>query len=483
MWPFLCAGLFKFFFNIQDIIADNIDLKYPLYLGKNEPKYLNMTECPIRIRKISMSNSRLAKLNVHTDLNAITISSFEFADVSFNELEYVSPHLLAPSVNMKYLNFSTNKLYVMQEGHTHDFERLFWKSTKLEILDLSQNGISSIPRLMFINTTSLEHLDLSMNKMQSIEFVIKHLMRLKTMHLQRNWFFMIDENTQLVLDNWHYRPSNSTDDGLVIDWSNNKFICTCDTDVLNSIKWMETLPKELLAGEINNYTCDLNGEHVYIVRGGLQETESYCRLQNAKLAITICLPTAGIISVVIVIVHLIRKNIQKRKMKIDLVLERFRLQTFPKKYLVFFSFCSEDAVVTTNLFFTELEKRLEDIVHTPRNLVCSGDRNFRPGQPIGEEIIRCIDESAVTILAVSNSFCKKHWCKREIQEIYDQDKPIILLMLEHVEPEAMGPVLYKMFERYSRAKWVFEDGQIKLEPDWAIFCRSIIDLSMKYLDE
>ena len=93
----------------------------------------------------------------------------------------------------------------MQESHTSDFEHLFWKSKKLEILDLSQNGISTIPRLMFINTTSLEHLDLSMNKMQSIKFVIKHLMRLKTMYLQRNWFLMIDENTQLVFDNMQYR--------------------------------------------------------------------------------------------------------------------------------------------------------------------------------------------------------------------------------------------------------------------------------------
>ncbi|XP_052252150.1 toll-like receptor 2 type-2 isoform X1 [Dreissena polymorpha] len=487
LFPFYCASLVSFFFNTNDIIANDIDLKYPLYFGMNGPKHLDMTECPIKIRKFSFSNSRLAKLNVHTHLNAVTISSFQIADVSSNELEYVSPQLLASSVNIKYINVSTNKLHVMQESHTRDFERLLWALRKLEILDLSQNGIFSIPRLMFINTTSLEYLDLSMNKLQSIDFVIQHLVRLKTFNLQRNWFLMIDENTQLVLDNLNYRQLNSTDEGLVIDLSHNNFICTCDTVVINSIKWMETLPKELLAGDLNNYKCDLDGAQVNIVRGGLQETKSYCRLQKALLALAICLPPTVSAIAAILIKRFIRqrkqRRQQRRQQKIDIGLERLRNETFPKKYLVFFSFCSEDAVAATNLFFTELEKRLKDIVDTPRNLVCIGDRNFRPGHPIGEEIIRCIDESAVTILAVSNAFCKKHWCKREIQETYDQDKPIILLMLEHVEPETMGIVLHKLFERYTIAKLVFEDCQIRLEPDWAIFCDSIINLSMKYLDE
>jgi len=151
---------------------------------------------------------------------------------------------------------------------------------------------------------------------------------------------------------------------------------------------------------------------------------------------------------------------------------------------VFLSFCSQDEPTVTGYILDQLQATLRDIISTERELVCTGDTQFRPGYPIGEEINNCICQSAVTILVVSNAFCHNiTWCQREVQEAYDQNKPIILLMLEKVSPDAMGPVLQRLFAKYTHASWKAGDHNNggHMEPDWPVFGQSIIALAAQQL--
>ncbi|KAH3887630.1 hypothetical protein DPMN_011648 [Dreissena polymorpha] len=101
---------------------------------------------------------------------------------------------------------------------------------------------------------------------------------------------------------------------------------------------------------------------------------------------------------------------------------------------------------------------------------------------IGEEIIRCIEDSAVIILAVSKHFYQKEWCRKEVQETYDQNKPIVLLFLEKVEPDEMGKVLLKLFSRYAHASWIPDSNGGHIEPDWSILCDALLDLTVNKSD-
>jgi len=183
-------------------------------------------------------------------------------------------------------------------------------------------------------------------------------------------------------------------------------------------------------------------------------------------------------------VGLVYRYFKRRRDEYKYTVSLLKEGKYPSKYLVFLSFCSQDEPTVTGYILDQLQATLRDVTSTERDLVCTGDTQFRPGYPIGEEIINCIRQSAVTILVVSNAFCQNiTWCQREVQEAYDQNKPIILLMLEKVSPDAMGPVLQRLFAKYTHASWKAGDHNNggHMEPDWPVFGQSIIALAAQQL--
>lgn len=111
-----------------------------------------------------------------------------------------------------------------------------------------------------------------------------------------------------------------------------------------------------------------------------------------------------------------------------------------------------------------------------RDLVCLADRHFRPGRTIFSEIIKSLNESAVFIAVLSRNYCNSDYCKLEIEQACLQRKPIILMFIEKVEEERMNPVIRAIFRKYTRVKFILEDGHYRLQPDWENVCDSIMQL-------
>ena len=109
-----------------------------------------------------------------------------------------------------------------------------------------------------------------------------------------------------------------------------------------------------------------------------------------------------------------------------------------------------------------------------KELVCIGDRFFRPGQTIFSEMIRCLDDSAVFIAVMSKNYCNSDYCRLEIEQARLQGKPIILIFIEEVAQEDMTLVIREVFRKYTRVKFVLQDGVYYLQPDWKFVCESII---------
>ncbi|KAH3752109.1 hypothetical protein DPMN_186719 [Dreissena polymorpha] len=363
----------------------------------------------------------------------------------------------------------------MQEHYEDQFELLIQNNTKLNVLKLNQNGIARIPSNMFLTNTVFEVLGLSNNNLSSLDFNISRLTSLKVLHLSYNAISSIDAQTK---DTKEQLAAAKKSQKLLIDLSNMPYMCSCDDNHMETIKWIHK-NRDTFIGHREDYMCTLQDERLYIFYNALEKTKSYCRIQKVKCDLAISLPIVCVCLLIGLVVHRVFLKIQsiRRRLRQNL-LSQIEVGDFPKKFVAFLSFSSDDSELVVNTIIPRLNSELQLKTGTSRVLVCSGDRHFRPGYALGEEIIRCTEDSAVTILAVSKNFCQKEWCRREVQETYDQSKPIVLLFLERVEPDEMGRVLRHLFSRYAHASWISDSNGGHIEPDWSILCDALLDLTV-----
>ena len=116
-------------------------------------------------------------------------------------------------------------------------------------------------------------------------------------------------------------------------------------------------------------------------------------------------------------------------------------------------------------------------VEDNRELVGLGDRHFTLGHTIFDEIMHCLEASAVVVCVISHNFCESEYCRREIEEAYRLGKPIILLFTEDVEEGLISRAIRHVFKLYARAKFLRgEDGHYMLQPGWDHLCKGIIQL-------
>lgn len=474
---FLCLAVI-FYFSIEEYYFPSI-----FHAGLS-PEFvmtnftLDMRQCLMKVRKVVLSNNLLKFINISAILNKVTEESFQWLDASHNILEYLSPKLLAPSINMIHLDLTQNNLHVMQERYPADFEVLIKPITKLEYFSLASNGLTTIPHKMFQTNAQLKHLNLAGNQLTHVSFKLDHLKDLKVLQLAGNHIKYIEPRIRSSIENIA---------GLKVDLEQNMIQCSCDESDRDYLQWVQNNLQDTLAGATENYQCDLHGKTLKIQNNAADEVDRYCKWQITKRNMEIFLPIAAVLflGVIIFVTVMVVRIRRARKMKqyFSNVLTLLKLGIFPKKHLVFVSFCSEDDDLVSQKILPELTRRLEQMTDCSQNLVCTGDTQFRPGYSISEELIRCIDESAVTILAVSKSFCNKDWCKMETHETYDQKKPIIVLMLETVAQEDMDNVLRKIFQRFTHAAWIPDENGGYLKPDWPVFCEAIIGLAGQNIEE
>jgi hypothetical protein len=58
-----------------------------------------------------------------------------------------------------------------------------------------------------------------------------------------------------------------------------------------------------------------------------------------------------------------------------------------------------------------------------------------------------------------------------------QEKPIILMFIERVEPELMPPTMIEVYQRNVRIVWTtLENGEYKMKTTWENVCKSVLDL-------
>ena len=222
---------------------------------------------------------------------------------------------------------------------------------------------------------------------------------------------------------------------------------------------------------MSEYRCEYKNEIIQLVAENfdkiLSDLDFLC---STKLILAI---SAGLVSFVAVVAAL-SICIHRHKWDIRFLILQFvikrkamyqeldqELETY--EYDAFVAYHSEDRSWIVN----ELLKNLEGDCHDaqalsngfPKIRLCIHDRDFIPGLPIQENILRAIDSSRKTILVISQKFSTSSWCEYELQmarfQSIEKGRDIIVaILLEPVDVERLvSTSLGKIIRRNTYLEW------------------------------
>lgn len=400
----------------------------------------------------------------------------EVLDTSENGIEYLHPTLTASATRLLYLDVSANRLFQMNEA---DLESMVHYCPDLKTLILSNNSLASIPFRMFERSHSLEALDLSHNKLKYVDFNVNFLTKLQKFDLSYNEIVSLDGSTRVQLDNLILRfQSQVAETDFQMPLHHNPLECSCNT--IEFEKWVISTKKKCDLGDVRCYhktsVVPIN-EDVY------KESEFECKL----ITIYAVVGSIGALIFVIILVFAVRYIIQfyrrSKQQRLEKMISRYKASCNDSgsyKVPVFLSHSGSDGDFVLEKILPQLDSTLKSLLRTSNRCVTTGDFSFRPGQYVADEIIRCVEESRVIVACVSQQFCKSHWCKNEIIVSQMENKPLVLILLEHVKTAYMPKCLRKHFDKTTRCKVSKNDnGEVILHPNIETICESIMQLMAK----
>lgn len=171
------------------------------------------------------------------------------------------------------------------------------------------------------------------------------------------------------------------------------------------------------------------------------------------------------------------KKMILRRTRIQRLLKDIRQERFRYNYLIFIVFSSTDEVLALEYVYRHVSATLNGIFGTNnRQVVCVGDKNFRPGHSIFNETYRCLQESASVVALVSRSFCESDYCCNELEQAVLMQKPVLLLFSEFVAEDDMPPIVKQIFRRNVRAKAEQIGDEVIYSPSIKNICLSVMEL-------
>ena len=164
----------------------------------------------------------------------------ESLDISNNFCSHWSKSILNAE-HLTLLNFSHNDL-------SRDLEEdkggeIFKTFIRLEVLDISFNKISSLPRLLLKNSRNLMYINASNNRMSTWMVDISHMFNLTFLDLSENKLSTLSIHTCKAIQ----RSINMT-----IDLSGNALACTCENQQF--LNWIQKNKHHFQ--NIEHYTCN-----------------------------------------------------------------------------------------------------------------------------------------------------------------------------------------------------------------------------------
>ena len=92
---------------------------------------------------------------------------------------------------------------------------------------------------------------------------------------------------------------------------------------------------------------------------------------------------------------------------------------------------------------------------------------------------KLIDDCAVLVVAVSNSYINDADFKMLVEDALGQKVPIFPIFIEDITSDRLPSHIKVATRECPEVKLLQEGGEFKIQPDWDTVCKSIIRQSMK----
>ncbi|XP_060560676.1 toll-like receptor 4 [Ruditapes philippinarum] len=424
------------------------------------------------VKELIVRNNDIRYLDVDIVCPVYKLTSLFHLDLSDNGLEMVHPTVCLPNLE-KYV-LSNNKMFRMQEKSRNLFGKLFVSHSKLREINLSNNRLLEIPKKMFKHNKLLKRIDLSFNQLQQLQFDLMELYHLRTLDVSNNNIKVLDEISINSLDGLpSLGPHIHVNNRCLVKMKSNPFLCsTCACK--SSIQWLVSLTK--LNIEQLDLVCKTEDKTFRNIDESVtKRIQNICNRKIIIIISTVCTSvTLMAVCIIGIILHR-RKRRLKRQRNMENVLARLIEGEGQYEFVAFLSHSSNDYQFVQDHVINQLNENLKLIIGTDRDLICTGDKNYRPGFTVHDETERCLNRASVVILLVSDNFCRSQYCLNEFDKAYLLGKPVVLMLFGNVDEEIMMPTLHGLYKRDARILWKIENGQFVLNTTWENICTSLLE--------
>ena len=396
---------------------------------------------------------------------------FHLEKINFaeNSILFIDPKLLKKMTSLKAVEISRNLLgeAISKEGY---LQSTIANLYRLEELYLSYNEIFLIPEEAFESAHTLNTLDLSNNNLETITFKTDSLVSLQRLILSSNSISVLDG---ISLDRLSYLKLQKLNDTFLghtktdIDLNGNPITCGCENRQYISL--VLTLNETA--------SCLLDDKRRFIDEYVLKHAEFLCKM-SFVLLIYLTLAAVVVIVTTVFAYYVIKERKEVlRNRHIQAGIQEYRERhANARDPPVFLSFCSDDDEIVMSEIVPKLDEGLKTLLQTDHKCVATGYNDFRPGFSLANEIIRCVEEAAVVIFFVTNTFCKKMWCRNEALVAHYENKQMILMIWEELDLKQMPKYMLLHYQEHTRVHWIQEGGQRVMKPDMEKLCEAIVSL-------
>ncbi|KAK3579886.1 hypothetical protein CHS0354_025749 [Potamilus streckersoni] len=451
---------------------------------------------------VDISNSNIRWLNCSMNISFLYLKTLI---ISRNSLEYISPKLFHSFPNMSVLRLEHNNLSVMQRFP--DFEEIFSNNEALETLDVSWNGLSFLPRKLFVSLRNLKELSLQGNRIAHFDVDVRCLFNLRALDLSENGITLISSDVMHDLDTINSRmldismssnaPTTNDSYGLntmytntstlyqnhvdlVINLQGNKFKCSCEH--ISFLTWVSE--SRIHFEGRSTHKC---AQGYYIQEPDKESIHSlvnYCNLQRSLPFIIVPSVAGCLLIVSIVLICLYKRKrlklVEQRRHYLNKYTngETDMVPLREKRYPAFLSFCSIDDDIVKMYFLPTFEAALKKHFGDNEVLVI-GETIFSPGKLIFLEIEKYILQSEVIVFLITLDFIESEWCRVELNQADLQRKPTIYLV-ENTVLKRKLPSWMRKLKTHTRATWTREGNEIRITPDWDVIAGQVLDFASAF---
>ena len=455
--------------SVHTVIINNVNFGIPEFWIRVNGDNYSCSRCGFgNVKTLSVKGNKLKWLNASL-INADTVT-VTVIDLSDNGLEFLSPSFLKELVYLEVLVFRNNMLHVMQQYP--DFEDLFATLKNLRTVDLSENGLTRIPKYMFVENKNLRVIHLFGNKLESISFVVDGLDKLQTLDLRRNRISLLS-GADFVRVSYFVRTRFTNYSNFNIDVHENPFVCNCESSQF--IRWLYIYLTPKLT-KYNRYMCVFNTERVELDEKIMAESQNLC-LRRSVIFSTSALSCIFFLTVLVLSLLLIKSYKRKKREKLrEEFIGRLRNENFDNKRLVFIMYCQKDEEFVVQHVTEQIASCLKKLLKTDHDIIWDFT-SYRLGLTLISEAERCLRQSFVVVLLISRAFCECLRCNRELKLALNKDKPIAIIYKETIGIEKVSPLLETISKNCLKASFLQKQNDLVLTPSVARFCTSVLDLA------